>query len=206
MKSLITGHTFWVNPGFQAAKKWGFFLDRDGVIIEDVHLLHRMEDYVIFPQALQAIKLLNDNQVPVVMATNQTVVARGLVDEAFIEQIHQRIKDDLAQVNAHIDAIVTCLHSPQADIKTYRFVCDWRKPEAGMMLYAVDFLGLDRTRSYGIGDKARDCLAYQKAGMKDILVLTGHGGEDAHNQAIPTVVKEDILEAVRYILEQESLV
>lgn len=196
------GDFFQINSNYRFEKDWGVFLDRDGVVIKEVHLLHDLKDYKIFPKAIKAIKLLNDKQTPVILATNQTVVARGLAKKNFIDKIHNLIKKDLKNKGAHLDGISYCLHSnrPYVKIKKYKIDCSWRKPNLGMFIFTAKKMGLDLKKSWGIGDTARDILAYQKTGMKDILVKTGHGGKDFFYKAKPTIVKKDILKAVEYIL------
>jgi len=163
-------------------------------------LLHDLKDYKIFPKTVKAIKLLNDKKIPVILATNQTVAARGLVKKTFIDKTHRLIQKDLRNQGAHLDGIFYCLHSPYADIKKYKADCQWRKPNPGMFVFAARKMGFDLKKSWGIGDKARDILAYQKAGMRDILIKTGHAGKDSLYKAKPTIVKRNALEAVKYIL------
>ena len=133
------------------------------------------------------------------MATNQTVVARGLVKKSFVDKTHKLIQKDLKNKDAHLDGIFYCLHSLYSDIKKYKADCSWRKPKTGMFIFAAKKMKLDLKKTWGIGDSARDILAYQKAGMKDILVKTGHGGKNFSYKAKPTTIKKDILQAVKHI-------
>lgn len=189
--------------GFVPKKDWGVFLDRDGVVIKEVHLLSDMKDFVMLPKVGEAIRSLNQNQIPVFLTTNQTSVARGLCKEDFIAKTHEKIKEELAENKAFLDGIFCCLHSLKADIKEYRHDCPWRKPKTGMFEFVAKRFNLDLKKSFLIGDKARDILTAQKLKMKDILVLTGHAGKDVLYSAKPTIIKKDILEAVKYILKYE---
>lgn len=202
---MKVGDYYWVNPNYKPHRKWGILLDRDGVVLEEVHLLHNLKDYKIFPKAVKAIKLLNDKNIPVVLTTNQTVAARGLVKKDFIKKTHDLIRRDLKKKGAWLDGIFYCLHSPHADIKKYRLNCSWRKPKIGMLVASAKRLKLNLEKCWGIGDKARDTLAYKKVGMKDVLVETGHGGKDGLFKAEPTFVKKNILEAIKFILKEENL-
>lgn len=181
------------------------FLDRDGVINREVHLLHRVEDFELLPGTSGAIRLLNDAKIPVIVISNQTVVARGLCSEEEVGRIHQRMVDDLARGEAKVDGIFYCPHSPQADIESYRLDCPWRKPKSGMLKKAIELLG-DPKRRFMVGDMARDVLAGKDAGCMTIMVRTGHRGEDQlygqDPNATPDVWAEDLSEAVSIILKK----
>lgn len=198
------GHLIEIKKGFVPKKDWAVFLDRDGVVIEDTHLLCDLKDLIFLPGIGKAVSLLNKKKIPVFLTTNQTVVARGLCKEDFILKTHENIKEELKKAGAILDGIFCCLHSPKADIKKYRSRCSWRKPEPGMFEFIAELFKLDLKKSFLIGDKARDVLAGQKAGINDILVQTGYGGGDALYKAKPTVVKKDLLSAVKYILKKNE--
>jgi HAD superfamily hydrolase (TIGR01662 family) len=200
------GDLYWIDPNFNPQNNWGVFLDRDGVVIEEVNLLHKLEDYKIIPESIEAIKLLNDNHIPVILATNQTVVARGMADEDFIQSTHQLLQRDLNAGNAHLDAILACLHSPFADVERYRLDCSWRKPNSGMFTFAASKMNLDLSNCFGIGDKARDIKAYENCGMQAILVKTGHAGEDSQHEYEAKTIKNNILDAVQFILEKKEII
>lgn len=182
--------------------KGGVFLDRDGVINEEVHLLHHPERLKIIPRAAAAIKKLNQKKIPVIVVTNQTVVARGLCSEQDVVLIHQRLKELLAKNNAFLDAIYYCPHSPKADREKYRLDCYDRKPNPGLFQKAAKEFKLDLKKSFSIGDQGRDILAGQQAGVGiNILVETGHAGKAALFQAKADYVVADLYEATELILK-----
>jgi len=197
-------HLIDLRQGFKPQKDWAVFLDRDGVLIKEVHHLVDLRKLEFLPLAVEAVRMLNKRGIPVFLTTNQTVVARGLCREDFILKTHEKIKEKLARKGAFLDGIVYCPHSVEADVAKYRLDCDWRKPKEGMFEFIIDRYQFKAKKSYGIGDKARDILAYQKLGIKDILVLTGYAGKDLLYSAEPSVIKKDIMKAVKYILEQHE--
>src|SRR5512134_413953 len=88
------------------------FLDRDGTIIEDVNYIARAEDVRLLPGADEAIRLLNDAGVAVVVITNQSGIARGLVTPAQYESVCRRVDEVLATGGARLDATYYCPHHP----------------------------------------------------------------------------------------------
>lgn len=194
-------HLIDIRRNFKPQKDWAVFLDRDGVVIKETpKLLYDFKDFFVIPQAAEAIRLLNKENIPVFLTTNQTVVARGLCDEKFVSKTHKKIKKELAKSNAFLDGIFCCLHSPRADVKKYRLDCRWRKPKTGMFEFIAEEFKLNLKKSFLIGDSTRDILAAQKIRIKDILVLTGHAGKDNLYRFKPTLIKKDILEAIRHII------
>jgi D-glycero-D-manno-heptose 1,7-bisphosphate phosphatase len=179
------------------------FLDRDGTLIEEAGYLDRLDRLVFFPFTVEAVRLLNRAGLPVVVATNQSGIARGLVKEAFIAEAHQHISARLAAGGAHVDAYYYCPHHPDAMIESYRVRCECRKPEAGMLLRAAADLELDPARSFAVGDRWQDLVAGQAVGARTVLVRTGYGRvSEASPPAgfAPDVVMDNLASAVSWIL------
>lgn len=158
---------------------------------------------VYYPRVERAIRLLNHLDFLVVIATNQSAIARGMVSEAAVRMIHETIISHFALCGARIDAFYYCPHHPEATQALYRAQCDCRKPAPGLLLQAARDLEIDLERSYMVGDQTSDLQAGAKAGCTGVLVLTGKGGEtlvemDAHLRATVHVVP-DLLAASRWI-------
>jgi D,D-heptose 1,7-bisphosphate phosphatase len=151
------------------------FLDRDGTINEEVGYLDRLEKLKLYPEVFDAIRLINQSGMKAVVISNQSGVARGYFDEAFVETVHERIQSLLKDRGARIDRFYFCPHHPTEGIGIYRQVCSCRKPEAGLLLRAAREMGIDLSRSYMVGDISKDIEAAGKAGVKGILVRTGYG-------------------------------
>lgn len=152
------------------------FIDRDGVVIELVEYLNRPEQVVLIPGVADAMAGLNRIGIPVVMVTNQSAVARGLLTETGLAEVHGRLHALLAERGARIDGVYYCPHHPDFGEWPYRCACECRKPSPGMLLQAAEELGIDLSRSAFIGDNATDIEAGNRARVgHTILVRTGHG-------------------------------
>jgi len=162
------------------------FLDRDGVVIEEVSYLSSMNHLALFPWTTDSIRALNRAGIPVVVVTNQSGVARGLFDEAFVDEVHREISARLAMGGARIDAYYYCPHHPDGSVAGYARACDCRKPRPGLIDRAVRDLNLDPARSFVVGDKWSDVELAHAAGARGVLVRTGHGADE---QARPRLGK-----------------
>ncbi|HKX18470.1 MAG TPA: HAD-IIIA family hydrolase [bacterium] len=151
------------------------FLDRDGVLIRDVVHLVDASRIEILPGVPDALRRLRDARWMVVVVTNQSVVARGLVSEAELRGIHDVLESRLRAHGATLDAIYSCPHHPQGAVERYRVVCDCRKPKPGLLLRAAADLGIDLRASVMVGDTDADIEAGRRAGCRTVL-LTGAAG------------------------------
>lgn len=154
------------------------FLDRDGTIIRQVELLHDSKLMRLLPGAAEAIRLLNENHFKVAVVTNQPVVARGIATLSDIVGMHELLNRRLRRSKGHVDAFYFCPHHSNATMEEFRLVCTCRKPNPGMILQAAADFDLDLQKSVMIGDTTQDVLTGQQAGVRTILVKTGHGGKD----------------------------
>jgi len=180
------------------------FLDRDGTIIREVDYLSRLEEIELLPGAAEAILKLNRRQMPVILATNQSGVARGKITEEFVKQSHQLLNRLLDRKQAHIDDFFYCPHHPEIGNAPYRTICSCRKPAPGLLLQAAKQHALDLERSFVIGDRLIDVEMAQKVNARGILVKTGYGREELKlieaSGVIPDQICTDISEAADWIL------
>ncbi|MEA2101767.1 MAG: HAD family hydrolase [Thermodesulfobacteriota bacterium] len=175
----------------------GVFLDRDDTIIKNHPYLSDPQGVELLPKAARGIALLNEAGLPVIMVTNQSGIARGLLDEKILHLIHERLDCLLRQQGAHIDGIYYCPHHPEAVLERYKKRCICRKPATGMLLKAASDFGLNLDRSYMAGDKALDIETIHRAGGKGVLVSRHKTrGKDAHADH----VSEDLMDAAWWIL------
>jgi D,D-heptose 1,7-bisphosphate phosphatase len=193
-------------------KNIAVFLDRDGTINEEVGYLDSLDKLKIIPGAYEAIRLINESGMKVVVISNQAGVARGLFTEDFVKITHEHLQIALRQEGAYIDKFYYCPHHPNEGIEPYRQVCNCRKPATGMLLQAARDLNIDLIRSYLVGDRFNDMEAGKKIGVRGILVKTGFGQgllqDDGPDEATPEnkpdFIAADILEAVRWILKDRK--
>jgi len=174
-------------------------LDRDGVINHD------SDDFIKSPAewepiegSLEAIARLNHAGYRVVVITNQSGIARGLLDVETLTRIHSKMHRMLAQVGGKIESILYCPHGPDDG-------CDCRKPKEGAYTDLGSRLRLDLVDVPAVGDSLRDILAAQSAGAMPILVRTGKG-ERTLSQGIPdgVAVYDNLSDVVTSLLEHES--
>ena len=150
----------------ESGKRRAFFLDRDGVLNEDRGYIARLEDFVLLPGAAEAVAELNRDGWLVVVFTNQSGVARGMLTAERLDEIHARLRAEIAKAGGELTAVYACPHGPVSD-------CDCRKPKAGMLHRAAAEHNIDLTASVAVGDSPRDIAAGHSAGCKTILVLSG---------------------------------
>jgi len=181
------------------------FIDRDGCINEDIGYVSRPADLAIYPSAAEAIRLVNESGMKAIVITNQSGIARGIYSENTLRLIHERLRHELAEQGARVDAIYYCPHHPRIGDARYRRLCDCRKPQPGMLLRAAREHAVELSESFVIGDKASDVNLATNAGARGVLVLTGYGRETYQNPESwpckPAFVAEDLLGAVRLILD-----
>jgi len=175
------------------------FLDRDGVISEEVDHLNNVAGLRLLPGAARAIKALNEKEYHVIVVTNQAAIAKGMVTPEVVNDIHEEMKKQLSKEGAMIDGIYYCPHYPDGTVKEYAVVCDCRKPGIGMIEQAMKDFTIDPGRSFLVGDKTSDILAGRRAGLKTILVKTGYAGKDGRYKVAPDFIADDLLSAITYI-------
>lgn len=177
-----------------------FFLDRDGTIIEHVHHLHRVEDVRLVPGAAAAIARARRSGYLAIVVTNQSVVGRGLVTAAGLEEIHGEMGRQLVAANpdALIDALYWNPHLPEASGEQPH---PDRKPGPGMLLQAAVEHEVDLARSWMVGDSLSDTEAGRRAGCAgSVLVRTGLGGHASKAADPGTPVVGNLAEAIDFVL------
>lgn len=186
-----------VDPGLWAEQRTAtrggpaLFLDRDGVIVEEVRYLGRVEDVRLTPGAAGLIRAINARGLPIVVVTNQAGVARGYYGWADFRAVQDEIHRLLALEGAHLDAVYACAYhdagQPPLDTPDH----SWRKPNPGMLLAAAETLGIDRARSWIVGDRGLDLAAGKAAGLAGgAQVATGYGSGEAEIAAAQALASE----------------
>ncbi len=109
------------------------FIDRDGTIIGNFGYIDNRDNFKMYSGVAEGIKLLNKDGFKVIIITNQSGIARGFFSEETLDKIHNKMKKELSDKGAEIDAIYYCPHHPDEK-------CDCRKPEAGLLEKAIEDL------------------------------------------------------------------
>ncbi len=174
-------------------------LDRDGVINKDSdHFIKNPDEWIPIAGSLEAIALLNQHGFRVVVATNQSGVARGLFDMVTLNAIHDKMHHAVAQVGGHIDAIFYCPHAAVDH-------CECRKPKSQMIEDIGHRFSVDLHNVFAVGDALRDLQAFANVGCQPILVKTGKGKATlaAGNMPKNTLVFANLAEAVDHIIDHQ---
>jgi histidinol-phosphate phosphatase family protein len=173
------------------------FLDRDGTINHDTGYVSDAAKVEILPGVAAAIRRLNERNIPVVVITNQSGIARGLITVASYEAVRARIDELLAAEGASVTATYACPHHPD-----FTGPCECRKPGTLLFRQAAEELQLDLSRSFFIGDRIRDISPALVFGGTGILVpSTDSSPEDraAAQGKFPVYLSLD--EAVSRVIE-----
>lgn len=150
----------------------GVLLDRDGVINrERADYVKRWSEFSFLPGALDALRRLAVLGRPVLVVTNQSPVGRGLLARAALDEIHRRMRDEVARHGGRIDGVYVCPHRPDQG-------CDCRKPRPGLLEAAAREWSLALAESVFVGDAVSDWEAARSAGCRSILVRSGRQGRD----------------------------
>jgi D-glycero-D-manno-heptose 1,7-bisphosphate phosphatase len=146
-------------------------LDRDGVINQDSpNYVRTPQDWQPIEGSLSAIAKLNQANYKVVVATNQSGIARGYLTLNDLDAIHTKMTQAIKDVGGHLDDIFVCPHGPDEN-------CSCRKPRPGLLLNIAKKFSIPTKNMIVIGDSMRDLLAAKSAESMAILVKTGNGSE-----------------------------
>jgi D-glycero-D-manno-heptose 1,7-bisphosphate phosphatase len=183
------------------------FIDRDGTLIEERHYLAALDDVVLFPGSVEALRLLRDAGLALVVVSNQSGVARGFFDEAFVRRVHAHLDARLGAHGIRVDGYYYCPHHPEGAVEPYRRACDCRKPAPGLVQAAARDLGLDLPRSYVVGDKWTDVELAAQVGAAGLLVRSGHGADAGVSPegVAPAAVVATLLDAARWIVDRQRV-
>jgi D-glycero-D-manno-heptose 1,7-bisphosphate phosphatase len=181
------------------------FLDRDGTLIEEVGYPTHPEQIRILGGVARALGRLSAAGYKLVVVTNQSAIARGLMSEDDLHRFHQALDDQLDLLGARVDAYYACPHHPeasQAERPDLAIDCDCRKPKPGLILRAAKDLDIDMARSWLVGDTWRDIAAGQAAGLRTVKLPTGdpRDGPRPDDLAPPTAEAPGLDEAAVIIL------
>lgn len=144
-------------------------LDRDGVINQDSDdFIKSVDEWLPIPGSLEAIAQLHRHDYRVVVITNQSGVARGLLSLATLNDIHRHMLEQTRKKGGVIEAVFFCPHGPDEG-------CNCRKPAPGMFRDVADRLKIEMSGVPAVGDSMRDLVAAEVSGALPVLVRTGKG-------------------------------
>ena len=189
-------------------KKPAVFLDRDGTINEQMGYINHLSRFVIFPDVVEAVRLLNTNDFWVIVITNQGGVARGYYPIELMHEIHAFLTKSLNNKGAIIDGIFYCPHHPAGIIPEYSMECDCRKPKTGLIHQALEAFDIDMSKSYMVGDRHVDIELAYRLEIDGVLVKTGYGlGEIDYvlpqHSTKPSYIAQNLLDAAKWIVGED---
>jgi D-glycero-D-manno-heptose 1,7-bisphosphate phosphatase len=167
-----------------ARNRAALFLDRDGVVVADTRYLGRPEDLRMMEGAASAIARCNALNIPVVLVTNQSGIARGYYDWDGFRAVQAALSAELAAAGAHFDAVLACAYHAEGNEPLRNANHPWRKPNPGMILAARDCMDIDLSRSWIIGDSVSDIAAGAAAGLAGGVLLGAADGPLRQAQAM----------------------
>lgn len=196
-------HLVDIRKNFKPKKDWAVFLDRDGVLIEERHLVYKLKDFKMIKGAVAAVAKLNKAGIPVFIIHNAAAAARGLCHEDQVVKLNLKLKQELAKADAYVDGIFFCPHHKEAYNPVYVSDCDWRKPGTGMLKCAQNLFGTNLKKSFIIGDSFRDVELGYNSGSSVLLLKTGHAGKDGDLKKYPYREFIDLAAAADYLVKKK---
>ena len=146
------------------------FFDRDDTIIEDTGYINNPDQVKLISGVAKSLLEFKEMGFKLIVITNQSGVARGILTEKALGEIHERLNVLLSEKGVVLDAIYYCPFHPDGIVPQYRKESEDRKPNPGMIMTAATEHNIDLSQSWAIGNSARDIDAGRRAGCKTILI------------------------------------
>lgn len=140
-------------------KNKALFLDRDGVINKEIGYVYRVEDFILTDDIIPSLQKLQAAGFIFIVVTNQSGIAKELYTHEDVAKVHAHMLSLMKENGITISEIYYCPH--HSDVEP----CTCRKPDSGMLEKGIARFNIDISKSFMIGDKERDVLAAQKAGV-----------------------------------------
>lgn len=146
--------------------KKAVFLDRDGVLNKELgDYVCRLEDFTVLEHNFGTLRELQNRGYLLIVITNQGGLAKGWYSEESLAQMHDHLRTTYSEQRINLSEIYYCNHHPE-----YNGKCLCRKPGSIMLEKGIARFGIDASKSYFIGDRERDVIAGEAAGLKGILI------------------------------------
>lgn len=203
-----------ISPKSRTKKTPAVFLDRDGVINQEVEYLHEPKKFKLIPGVLQALQLFREHGYKIIVVTNQAGIGLGYFSKTEFFQVNKKMLSLFHTAGVVADKVYYCPHGVGMG-------CRCRKPGTLMIEQAVVDENIDLKKSLLIGDSLHDIICGNKMGLATVLVRTGHGKKAEQqiaqhreekgnrgikkNNFIPDRVEDDALQATRWFLFDTKL-
>lgn len=181
------------------------FIDRDGVINKDPggwtehSYVTEHSEFKFIPGALEALKMLNENGVKVIVISNQAGVGKGYFTEERLDEINSAMVKEIEKKGGKIEESFYCIHRKEDN-------CGCRKPRTGLIESAAKKYGINPKETYFIGDSEVDVEAGKKIGAKTIFVLSGKTSKDEMERwkNKPDHIFKDLLGSVKWLIKKQK--
>ncbi len=173
------------------------FLDRDGVLIEDVGYLKNPENIIIMENSFGALRTLKDAGFLLIIVTNQAGVSKGLLSVEEVGKVNKKLLSIYELNGIHIDDLYFCPHHKDGTVEPYNISCSCRKPETGMVDRGIEKFDIDVKNSFMVGDKDSDILLAKNSGMKSFYIKNDMYEHDKN--IIPDYTVSSLKEAAEII-------
>ena len=169
------------------------FLDRDGIINREINYLHKIDDFEFIDGIFDVCLYFQSLGYKIIIITNQSGISRGYYSHSDYQKVTQWMLDQFKYKNINILDVFHCPHGPDS-------TCNCRKPKPGMFFKAKDKYNTDMKKSWMIGDKERDTVAANSAGIDNtILIRSSHRIDESNSNA--KIILDSIQQAKQIITE-----
>ncbi len=173
------------------------FLDRDGVLNDDIGYIKSPEELKIFPYARECIQKIHERGFWAIVISNQSGVARGYFSEKTLKEINEKLC-----LETGVDSVFYCPHLPGAKLTQYNMVCTCRKPSIGLIERACKEYNIDLPNSVFVGDRLCDMQTGRNAHLKTILVKSNYSDEWDLALEKADIVASDLRDAVDLVFKR----
>jgi D-glycero-D-manno-heptose 1,7-bisphosphate phosphatase len=181
------------------------FIDRDGTLVHPRHYPSQPHELRLYDEIGPGLQRLQRAGFQLIVITNQSGIAHGYFSIDDLERMHAHLARELARLQVRLDGVYYCPHHPDGRVAELAIACDCRKPQPGMLMRAATELGIDRQRSWFVGDILDDVEAGERAGCRTILVDLGTEPPPANQVREPDFVARDTAHALAIIAAVEQL-
>lgn len=180
------------------------FLDKDGTLIEDVPYNVDPALMRFLPGTAEGLRALHAARFRLIVISNQSGVARGHFPEAALVAVESRLRALFAAAGVPLAGFYYCPHHPDGTVPEYAVPCVCRKPFPGLILRAARERGIDRARSWFVGDILHDIEAGHRAGCRAILIANGNETVwELSPVRTPDALAADLAKAAQIITRRE---
>jgi D-glycero-D-manno-heptose 1,7-bisphosphate phosphatase len=180
-------------------KARALFLDRDGVMNEEVGYLHRAEEVRFVDGIFSLCKTASGLGYKLIVVTNQAGIARGYYTEADFEVLMEFMRGELRGEGVKLDAVYYCPFHPEHGVGEYKREHEDRKPGIGMLRRGAREFGVDLGESVLVGDRCSDVAAANAAGLRQAFLMSGTELNECDGEFVRV---DSLAEVERWLVEQ----